>query len=182
MSLENPITGLLEDCSLLFENQQFYQAFVGALEQTESISSILHSHQDIFKSLNILLSDLSSRLKSYETLLEKIRILLNTYAILGIFSPRVSLLLRHSIIFIVDGLMTIPGEKLQKTVLEEKDIKRLSTVYATVILNITTNPKIWLGGTQLITLIDWKKELEKHKIDMETFLEYKDYLTNKFMD
>ena len=173
---------LPSEFGILLQEENFLSAIAAALENWKDVrvfSDIFHRQPNVFDGLKEIVGYLgqTSELQGYSSQIEKLKEIVRMYSCVGVFSPRISTLLKYSILFVVNGLAS---KKTDNIVLEEKDIKRLSTVYTTVILNITTNPKMWLGLTPEVNLVDWRKDIERGKIDRETFVAFRSYLRNKF--
>ena len=166
------------------EDCPFYEALTNFLDgwsDIHSISQRLHETADLFECLDGFVEDMEAieGMRPHFLSLQKLRKVISAYGCIQKFAPRAGVLLKGSIMFVINGLAA--KEASATITLEEKDIKRLSTAYTTVILNITTNPKVWLGdesNTPLV-LIEWKKDLEKRKVDKETFTALRSYLMRK---
>jgi hypothetical protein len=165
------------------EDGLFYQALTKTIEEWSDIQAVsqrLHETIDLFECLDGMVTDMETnkRMKPHFNSLQKLRKVIGAYGCIQKLAPRVGSLLKCSIMFVINGLAAKSSPTI---VLEEKDVKRLGTAYATVILNITANPKVWLD-TNLQTplvLIEWKKDMEKQKVDKETFTALRTYLARK---
>jgi hypothetical protein len=164
------------------ENYDFYQSMVRVIEllPVDVVSKKLHQIPDLFECLKaVLLEDLGP-VGRYDRERRVLGEIIDIYSCIGVFAPRVAVLLRYSIIFLVNGLASKGTDKLHRRELDDKDVKRLKAAYTTVILNITTNPKVWIGSGPTVTLVDWTPGLEKKEIDRETFVALRSFLKKRF--